>query len=247
MIGRILPDQVAVAWTGEDVPVRDLLPEEAVLVSAAVESRRREFATVRSCAREALGTLGLPPGPVLRGPRGEPLWPDKAVGSMTHCNGYRAAAVATAADVRSLGIDAEPDLPLPDGVLEVIARAEELPRLRRLEAVTSGDSGTAAVSCDRLLFSAKESVYKAWFPMTGLPLDFSEASLEFSPLGTFTARLLVPGPFHDGSRLRSLSGRWLAAGGFVFTSVVVPARGGVRYTVRRRLRASDRAVGGAAD
>lgn len=271
MIERILPDRVAVAWTGEDVPDSELMPEEAALVSAAVESRRREFATVRSCAREALGALGLPPVAVLRGPRGEPRWPEKVVGSMTHCSGYRAAAVAAAAEVHALGIDAEPNLPLPDGVLEAIARAEELPRLRRLKAVTSGGFGAAAVSCDRLLFSAKESVYKAWFPMTGLPLDFSEASLEFTPLGTFTARLLVPGPLYDGSRLQSFRGRWLAAGGFVFTSVVVPGlpanrpdetvplagvhqistsastRGGVRYTVRRRLRASDRAAEGLAD
>jgi 4'-phosphopantetheinyl transferase EntD len=47
------------------------------------------------------------------------------------------------------------------GVLGIVAVAGEQERLRRLKAAAPG-------TCwDRLLFSAKESVYKAWFPLTG--------------------------------------------------------------------------------
>ncbi|MFJ2743698.1 4'-phosphopantetheinyl transferase [Streptomyces sp. NPDC087440] len=218
MIERILPEQVAVEWRTQDVfaaAVRALFPEEAAVVDRAVAKRRGEFAAVRLCAREALGALGVAPVPLLPGPRGEPRWPGGVVGSMTHCEGYCAAAVAGVADVLSLGIDAEPDLPLPAGVFEAVVRPEEAERLRR--------AAWGAVHADRLLFSAKESVYKAWFPLTGRWLDFSEASVEFAVDGSFTARLLVPGPVLPGGRLQVFDGRWMAADGFVLTSVVVPS------------------------
>ena len=48
------------------------------------------------------------------------------------------------------------------------------------------------VHWDRVLFSAKESIYKAWFPLTGRWLGFEEASLSIDPAaGTFAARLHV--------------------------------------------------------
>ncbi|WP_158717200.1 4'-phosphopantetheinyl transferase family protein [Streptomyces sp. NRRL F-4474] len=78
---------------------------------AAVAARRREFATVRRCARQSLAALGIPPMPLLPGERGAPLWPRGTVGSMTHCLGYRAAAAARADEITALGIDAEPHQP----------------------------------------------------------------------------------------------------------------------------------------
>lgn len=80
---------------------------------------------------------------------------------MTHCDGYGAAALVRLTDLASLGIDAEPDGPLPDGVLESIALPAEVALLRRLGGARPG------VHWDRLLFSAKESVYKAWYPSPG--------------------------------------------------------------------------------
>ncbi|MGW0580292.1 4'-phosphopantetheinyl transferase superfamily protein, partial [Streptomyces sp. NPDC002920] len=80
---------------------------------------------------------------------------------------------------------------------------------------------------DRLLFSAKESVYKAWFPLTRKWLDFSEADIDLpagtagQPYGTFRARLLVPGPVVDGHRLGHFEGTWTVRRGLVATSVSV--------------------------
>ena len=76
---------------------------------------------MRTCARIALGRLGLPPAPLLSGPKREPLWPDGVVGSITHCDGYRAVAVARADQLASIGIDAEPHAELPAGILARIA------------------------------------------------------------------------------------------------------------------------------
>ena len=70
LIEKILPDAVASAEAFDDPPDAVLYPGEAEVISRAVDKRRREFRTVRHCARQALRQLGLPPTPVLPGKRG---------------------------------------------------------------------------------------------------------------------------------------------------------------------------------
>jgi 4'-phosphopantetheinyl transferase EntD len=217
MIEKLMPAGVVSRDTTGDVPESTMFPEEAERVSKAVDKRRREFATVRDCARQALGELGIAPMAILNGERGAPKWPSGVVGSMTHCAGYRAAVVARDRDVHTIGIDAEPHAPLPqEGMLKMIAREEEIPRLARLSAAEPG------VHWDRMLFCAKESVYKAWYPLTQKWLGFEEASITLDPAGTFDARLLVPGPVVAGVRLSGFSGRWLVGDGLVIAAIVVP-------------------------
>jgi 4'-phosphopantetheinyl transferase EntD len=81
-----------------------------------------------------------------------------------------------------------------------------------------------AVAWDRLLFSAKESVYKTWFPLTGGWLGFEECRIELDPGGTFTGRLLVPGPVVRGERLGVLHGRWQTSGAVLITAIVLTGR-----------------------
>lgn len=213
MIEQILPRVVAAAEAFGDNPAATLFPEEQAIVAKAAQSRQQEFATARACARRALAKLGVPAAPVPRGPRGAPRWPAGVVGSITHSEGYRAAAVAYTRDVRSLGIDAEPDEPLPgDGMLDLIARDTERARLDALATRTPG------VCWDRLLFCAKESVYKAWFPLARRWLGFESADIVIDAAeGSFIAEVLVPGPF------TSVHGRWLADHGLLVTAIVLPA------------------------
>jgi len=217
MLERILPSCAAVRSTRGDVE-EALFPEERAMVERAVDKRRREFATARACARDALAELGEPRRPILSGLKGEPLWPPGMVGSITHCDGYRACAVGRAAELRTLGVDAEPDLPLPDGLLPDIALPEERELLRELSREAP------ATHWDRLLFSAKESVYKAWFPLAERWLGFEDAVVTIDRrAGTFNARLLVPGPRVEGREVRSFNGRWLAADGLVIAAIALPA------------------------
>jgi 4'-phosphopantetheinyl transferase EntD len=219
VIEAILPAEVTAVEAFGDVPGGTLFPAEEAAIARAVDKRRREFSTGRACAHAALVKLGVPPAPILRGPQGAPEWPDGVVGSLTHCDGYRAAGVARAQDVLTVGLDAEPDDALPDGVLDRIAVAEERAWLRETGARPPG------VSWDRLLFSAKESVYKAWFPLAGRWLGFEEAVITIDPAaGVFTARLLVPGPVIGGQPLTGFSGRWSAGRGLILTAIAVPAR-----------------------
>ncbi|MDX3852712.1 4'-phosphopantetheinyl transferase family protein [Streptomyces sp. AK02-01A] len=230
MIADLMPSTAACAEAFEDSGEEDaLFPEERALLGRSVEKRRREFATVRACARRALADLGLPPAPVLPGVRNAPRWPDGVVGSMTHCDGYRAAVLARSADLLAIGIDAEPDLPLPGGVRDSIALPAEQAWLRRADA--RRQPGPA--HWDRLLFSAKEAVYKTWYPMMRTELDFGDAEITFgvdefpasaeSTTGTFDARLLRPARGPHGRDVTAFTGRWAAGRGLLVTAIAYTA------------------------
>lgn len=206
MVERVLPPHIVAAVSTRSEIQVELAATELAAIRRAVAPRRREFTTARACAHTALSRLGLSPGSIPPGPAGEPRWPAGIVGSITHCEGYRAAAVARAADLGALAIDAEPNRPLPSGVLAAIAAPEERLRLRRCQ------EGAVAVCWDRLLFSAKEAVFKLWFPLTGDKLRFEDASVEFDLAArTFHARLSTGHP--------TLRGRWLADDGLLVTGI----------------------------
>ena len=218
MLERILPPDVVVVSRRDDIDA-DLFAEEEQVIAQSVTRRRREFVTARACGRAALARLGLPARAIPSGPRGEPLWPAGVVGSITHCDGFRACAVAWASDIASIGVDAEADAALPDGLLADIALPEERERLAVLSRAHPGRHW------DRLLFSAKESVYKAWFPIAEKWLGFEDATVTIDPdEGTLSARLLVPGPAFQGGELSGFSGRWAVADGVILTAIAVPAK-----------------------
>ena len=232
MLGMILPVGVQSEEYFGDPPGGVLFPEEEKVIANAVAARRRDYTTVRTCARACLERLGYPPVPILPGIGGAPSWPAGVQGSMTHCVGYAAAAVSRAARISAIGIDAEPDAPLPDGVLGLIATSVEQNRL----AVMGPERGRASTSSalmvtqeesdnpnwDRLLFSAKESVYKAWFPLVGEWLDPQETEILFHPHEhTFSALLCRGGLIINDRPVRQIHGRWTRERGILATAVVV--------------------------
>jgi len=232
MLGMILPVGVQSEECFGDPPGGVLFPEEEKVIANAVAARRRDYTTVRTCARACLERLGYPPVPILPGIGGAPSWPAGVQGSMTHCVGYAAAAVGRTVGISAIGIDAEPDAPLPDGVLGLIATSVEQNRL----AVISPEPGRASTSSarmvtqqesddpnwDRLLFSAKESVYKAWFPLVGEWLDPQETEILFHPHErTFTALLCRGGLIINDRPVRQIHGRWTREQGILATAVVV--------------------------
>lgn len=91
-------------------------------------------------------------------------------------------------------------------------------------AVVARSHGYLAVGVDvefsagtpRLLFSIKETVYKAWFTMTGRSLSLRDIAVRLDG-GDFSA--VVPG------RAAALSGRYAEVGGLVWTALAVPAAG----------------------
>jgi len=208
---ELLPPGIVAVERWDDDESAVLPPEERVQVSSAIESRLREFATARSCARQALSEIGFPPVPILRGSKGEPLWPAGVVGSITHCTHYRAAAVAMQTQVKAIGIDAEIHDALPMEVVNTVCVAEEIAWLQR---------ASDCLHWDRILFSAKESVYKAWFPLTRRWLGFEQAAVRVEEAkNAFRVRPLVSLPVELEQTLTRLSGRFLVRNGFVMTAV----------------------------
>jgi 4'-phosphopantetheinyl transferase EntD len=169
ILQKILPVTVASAEQIGVLSGRLLDEEMTILGRNAVPRRKAEFAAGRTCSRQALRALGLPELPILRGDDRQPLWPAGVVGSITHCDGYCAAAVAHAADFSAIGIDAEINEPLPENVLRSVAFGDEIDWLQSLPRV-----GVCGV---RLLFSIKEAVYKAWYPRGRRWLDFHQVSV----------------------------------------------------------------------
>jgi 4'-phosphopantetheinyl transferase EntD len=140
---------------------------------------------------------------------------------LTHCAGYRAAAVAHSRDLRALGIDAEPHQPLPAGVLKIIALKQEQAGLSELAAADD------ATCWDRILFCAKETVYKAWFPLTRCWLGFDDAAVTINPgttdpaQGSFSADILVAAPTVTRGNPTHFDGRWLHTDELVIATVAV--------------------------
>ncbi|WP_059012130.1 4'-phosphopantetheinyl transferase family protein [Streptomyces specialis] len=229
MIQRLLPPTVAAAVATADAPDTGPLPEEAAaLTSACGERRRREFRTTRLCARAAMVKLGVPPAGVPSGPKGEPRWPAGLTGSMTHCDGYRAAAVSRTDDVHAVAIDAERHAPLTAELARHVTVAAEREHLAEL----AGDH--PGVHWETVLFSAKETVYKAFNPLTGRWLGFRDARLSLDPAThTFRARLLQPGPVVEGVGIDEFTGRWAVEEGLVLTAIALPVTAGV--TAGRRV------------
>jgi 4'-phosphopantetheinyl transferase EntD len=207
MIERVLAGGLEAAeHTGPPLP-SPLHPSEEAGVAGAVPARRAEYAAVRECARTALRRLGFGEVAVPAGPDRAPVWPAGVVGSMTHCEGYRAAAVGRAHAWVGVGIDAEVREPLPADVTALVLSPQERAVLTRTDP---------ALCPDRVVFSAKESVYKVWYPVTGSWLGFDDVDVRLGDDGTFVARLRPSGLGTD-----VLHGRWAVGDRLVVTAVAL--------------------------
>lgn len=219
MIEKVLPPIViAVEAFGDLAELYDFADEQRV-VAGAVEKRRREFVTARRCAHEALQRMGIAPVPIRSGNDHAPIWPAGVVGSITHCDGYRAAAVAKGGQLASVGIDAEVNQPLPAGVADRVLRSAERAQLSALSRASH------RLGWDRLFFSCKEAVYKAWYPLTGHWLDFSDVELVVdSAASQFRARVHVDVRRRDGRPAPAyFYGRYAANAQLIVTAVTVAA------------------------
>ncbi len=192
-----------------------LLPQETEFIANAVQERRREYAAGRHAARRALSTFGHGHAAIPSAPTREPIWPEGVVGSLTHCDGYAAAVVSQDAGVSSVGVDAEPNLPLPEEVVDLVML--DIERMSLIDSVAPPD-----IAVDRVLFCAKEAVFKAWYPLTRRELGFDEVRVSVEADGGFTARLLIGCDPLESAQLWSMTGRWAHDVNVVVAAVVAP-------------------------
>jgi 4'-phosphopantetheinyl transferase EntD len=143
-----------------------LTPAEMAQCSGAIDKVRQQRGAARHLARSLMVELGAPASDVLRAPSGAPQWPAEVVGSISHDDTTAAVVMALACHGLSLGVDVEPDEPLPCELVPLIASPSEL-----------ADAGEALADL-RLLFAIKEAVFKAVFPQDGQFLDFQDVSVD---------------------------------------------------------------------
>ncbi|MFL6798165.1 MAG: 4'-phosphopantetheinyl transferase [Xanthobacteraceae bacterium] len=144
---------------------RRLLPAELPMLARSVEKVRRASGAARALARELLVPLGHEGWPILKAQAGAPIWPPGIVGSLAHDDKIAMAALARRDDVAGLGIDVEPAEMLPADVLELVTTAQER---RRISDDPCGG---------RLIFVAKEAVYKAVYPLDRIFLEHHDVEV----------------------------------------------------------------------
>lgn len=216
MIASLFPDGVVTVRATAEMAREALHPEESARAQRMGEKRRREYALGRTCARRALAELGIEGFALLNGEKREPLWPDGVVGSLTHSRGFCAAAVAPRGAVVGIGLDAEPAEPLAGRLLDRVCSPEEKARLEALP-------NPSACGWGIVLFSAKEALYKCYFPLARSFLGFRDAEIRLDPdSASFTARLLrdaVP----SALGARAFRGRYRVEDAHVVTAVTLTA------------------------
>ncbi len=216
LLNTILPHGTAAVEAFTALPATDLFPEESDLVRNVNQKRRTEFSLGRSCAHQALAKLGTEPQPILRGASREPIWPGGIVGSITHCDGYCAAAVARKTNVSSFGIDAEPIRPVSDDVFRLIATKPEAAWIGRKEP-----SARSLIPWELLVFSAKESVFKTWFPIVGTWLGFDQVRIEFDEISNEFRAVISGLPVQAPKEFSRLHGRFIVGATHVLTCAYI--------------------------
>lgn len=213
-LAALLPAGIAVVETLATAPIDSMSVAEAVGVAAAVPKRVLEFATGRWCARAALAQLGTCGFSLLAGANRAPIWPPGIVGSITHTDGFCAAAVGRREQFAGIGIDAEligqvgaelwPQLFIP----AEIDWLERLPEWQRPIMAT-------------LLFSAKESFYKCQHAFTSAWLDFKSACVTVED-DRWHVQLMRPQSTHEHLQ-QPICGRFALSEQYVFTAINIPA------------------------
>lgn len=145
-----------------------LLPEEARSIPARLPAMRRASGAVRWIAHGLLAELGVGDVAILRAPTGAPVWPDGITGSLAHDDDMAVATVAPIGDIASLGIDVEPAQPLPDDILALVTTPAD-----RTDAADRHLAG-------RILFAAKEAVYKAVYPLDREVLGYEDITVDLN-------------------------------------------------------------------
>jgi 4'-phosphopantetheinyl transferase EntD len=145
-----------------------LMPQEAAAFAASVVKVRRASGAARIVARQLLADVGLAGRALPKSSSGAPIWPSGIVGSLAHDSRLAVAAIARRRDFIGLGIDVEPAEALPSDLVDWVVSPQE-----RAEIDDDPYHG-------RLLFAAKEAVYKAVHPLDQTFLDHHDVQISLA-------------------------------------------------------------------
>lgn len=204
---RLLPAGVVSSAGPIAADYPPLTQDELAATGQMRSIRLQEFCAGRAHARKALQELGLASPTIPVGADRAPKWPPGFVGSISHAGGLVVVAAAPCAVVPALGVDLEPCVPLDSDLLNRVCRPEEVARIR---------ASPLALHQAKLVFSAKECVYKCVAPLMGVFLEFADVEILF---GTEDERFCARGHGPAATLIKSdtLNGRYVEVGGYWLT------------------------------
>lgn len=193
VLAKLVGDRGRFAWQPiDDGLITKLTTAESLAVARSVPKRRAEFATGRALLRRLLDS----DAEILRTATGAPDLPGDMVGSLTHDDGIALAVVAPSQSMRAVGVDVEIAHELPDGVVDIVVRHDDI----------TPDPISA--------FVAKEAAYKAWSVLGGEMLEHHDV------------QIVIDGDSYRAELRGELSvdGRLGRAAGRVVACVFIPTR-----------------------
>ncbi len=187
-------------------------------IQQAAPKRRAEFLAGRLCAQEAsrrlTGTSWIPGIAESKAP----LWPQGLVGSITHSGSLAAALVASTHRYQGVGLDAEAVMSLQRG--ERLAPQILTPRERNWLATLPLEQRGAFVT---QVFSLKESLFKALFPLAGVRFYFQDAELdEWNPESWQVRLRLLKALSPTWPSGRHIQGQYTFLNGYLLSVIALP-------------------------
>ncbi len=136
-------------------------------VKKSVVKRRSEFLAGRYCSQKALAEINKHPRCIEIGKQREPIWPTGTMGAISHTTGLATAIVSDDPAVLGLGVDVEITVD-PDTMDKIGKHILPLEHFALLN-----QEGLLAHEVFTLIFSVKESFYKAAYTRVQRYFDFS--------------------------------------------------------------------------
>lgn len=147
-----------------------LSEEEEAYIARAADKRQKEFSAGRSAAKAILRDYGVKCASIPASSGRYPLWPPGFVGSISHTESHVLVAVGASDDYCGLGVDIEKINSVEADLYESLFTHAEREFLQKSDDVNIATT----------LFSCKESVYKAVFPMCHEFLEFTDVEIELT-------------------------------------------------------------------
>ncbi len=141
-------------------------------ISGAIRNRKAEYLAGRYCAKEALKRLKISDFNLLSDDNRCPIWPVDVKGSITHCGLSAMAAVSLLPSIKGLGIDMENIVPIEliDEIKQEIIFENEFALLNAYPY--------SEELIFTLIFSIKESFFKAVFPLVNYYFGFDAVCVD---------------------------------------------------------------------
>ncbi|MGA7966805.1 MAG: 4'-phosphopantetheinyl transferase superfamily protein [Gammaproteobacteria bacterium] len=218
MLDGLFPEGVITETAAPWMWSAELTHEEKAIIENAVDKRRREFAAGRTCARYILRQFGFSGDLTIgKDKYGAPIWPEGITGSISHTDDVCVVSIGRQKQkLTSLGVDVEKDTGLDPDLVDLVC--DEIEK----ETCCTGQIGDR-LRLAKVIFSAKESVYKCLYPLIKTVLDFQDVHIQLDASGEkFTGS--TNGNLHGDFARGICNGRVFHEAGYIYTSCTFGAR-----------------------